>query len=246
VTIFLDLPSIISPHFTLNFDAGMRILSPMNVLTTRGKLLWVFLFTTAMAYIESAVVVYLREIYYPHGFEFPLEIAPLSGIIAVEIGREASTILILAAIGFFNGRTRLERLAYTMIAFGLWDVFYYVWLKVFINWPPALLTWDVLFLIPLPWVSPVLAPVLVSLALIGAGLGIIRLTEKGITLRLTALAWAAEIAAGLVIILSFLLDVKNISEGGYPNPFNWWVFSIGLGGGLGIFIYCLNRRSPQI
>jgi hypothetical protein len=212
------------------------------MLTLRGKLLWVFLFTAAMAYLESAVVVYLRVIYYPRGFDFPLVITAPAGIMLIEIGREAATIVMLTAIGFFCGRSRMQRFAYLMLAFGIWDILFYVWLKVFINWPSSLLTWDILFLIPLPWVGPVLAPVLVSLAMIFAGFKIIRWEEQGTTFNLSAWAWVAEIAAGLVIILSFLLDEKHIVKGGYPHPFRWEVFLLGLLGGLGVFGWQMRKR----
>lgn len=211
------------------------------MLTLRGKLLWAMLFTAAMAYIESAVVVYLRAIYYPNGFDFPLVVAMPTGLILIEIGREAATIVMLVALGFFIGRSRMQRFAWVMLAFGIWDILYYVWLKVFINWPPSLQTWDILFLIPVLWVGPVLAPVLVSLALMYAGLWIIMQEEKGIPIIIPAWVWGAEIVAGLVIILSFLLDVKNVVSGGYPKPFHWTIFLVGLLGGLGVFVY-LNKR----
>jgi hypothetical protein len=212
------------------------------VLTLRGKLLWVSLFAMAMAYLESAVVVYLRAIYYPQGFDFPLVIAAPAGVMLIEIGREAATIVMLTAIGFFCGRSRMQRFAYLMLAFGIWDILFYLWLKIFINWPASLLTWDILFLIPLPWVGPVLAPVVVSVALIGAGSWIILREEKGKTVSLPGWAWGAEIAAGLVIILSFLLDVRHVVHGGYPNPFHWGIFLLGLWGGLGVFGWQMKVR----
>jgi hypothetical protein len=43
-------------------------------------------------YIWSAVVVYLRALYYPRGFGFPLEEMSLF-IYLIEVGREAATIL---------------------------------------------------------------------------------------------------------------------------------------------------------
>src|SRR2546422_2160642 len=32
---------------------------------------------------------------------------------------------------------------YTTLFRSVWDIFYYVWLWVFIGWPPSLFTWDV-------------------------------------------------------------------------------------------------------
>jgi hypothetical protein len=205
-------------------------------LPSRQKILWVFLFALGMAYLEAAVVVYLRMIFYPEGFAFPLVPGPQATIL-IELGREAGTILVLAAIAMLCGRTKLERFAYFILAFGIWDIMYYGWLMVQIGWPPSPLTWDLLFLIPVPWVSPVLAPILVSISFIGAALWIIYREDQGAALTFPRWAWWAEIFAGLIIILSFMWDVRNVALGGYPHPFRWDVFGIGLLGGIVLFVY---------
>ena len=69
--------------------------------------------------------------------------------------------MIIAAVGLLVGRTWVERLAWSAIVFGAWDIGYYAWLHVFSGWPPSLDTTDLLFLIPVPWAGPVLSPVLV-------------------------------------------------------------------------------------
>jgi len=206
------------------------------MLRTSRKLLWAIIFSIAMAYLEAAVVVYLRQIYYPHGFGFPLKVIPTATIF-IELGREAATIAMLAAIGIFCGRTRIERFAYLMLSFGVWDILYYVWLKIFIGWPASLLTWDILFLIPLPWVGPVLAPVLVSLALILSAFYLISREDRGAAVHFPRWAWWAEILAGMIIIASFIWDARNITAGGYPNPFHWEVFLTGMIAGLAIFVW---------
>ncbi|RJP77738.1 MAG: hypothetical protein C4524_07560 [Candidatus Zixiibacteriota bacterium] len=208
---------------------------------TQFKLLWTFLFCVAMAYLESAVVVYLRMLYYPQGFDFPL-VAASTPVILIELGREAATIVMLATFGLLFGRSRIERFAGFMLAFGLWDIFYYVWLKIFIGWPESLLTWDLLFLIPAPWVGPVLAPVLVSLALIGAGMWIVIREDQGRPIRVPAWIWTAEIAAGVIIIVSFLWDVRHIIAGGLPHPFRWDIFLAGLLGGAGLFAWWVVKK----
>lgn len=187
-----------------------------------------------MAYLEAAVVVYLRIIFYPEGFSFPLIPGPKVTIL-IELGREAATIVMLAAIAILCGRSRIERFAYFIFSFGVWDIMYYVWLRVQIGWPPSLLTWDLLFLIPLPWVGPVLAPVLVSIALIWVALWIINREDRGATPTFPRWAWWAEIFAGLVIIISFLWDTHNVTSGGYPHPFRWDIFGVGLLGGIVLF-----------
>ena len=121
----------------------------------------VIAFALAMAYLESAVVVYLQTALASQvGVIFPLRPASEAGdLIAIEAGREAATLAMLAAVGILAGRSRLERFAWGAVAFGAWDIAYYGWLWVFSGWPPSLGTTDLLFLLPLPWVGPVWSPV---------------------------------------------------------------------------------------
>ncbi len=132
----------------------------------------VIAYAVAMAFLESAVVVYLqRALGIQVGALFPLQDpAGVGDLAAIEVGREAATLVMLATVGWLAGRSGLERLAWTAVAFGTWDILYYAWLWVFVGWPPSLGTWDLLFLIPVPWAGPVWAPVAVSVALVGFGL----------------------------------------------------------------------------
>ncbi|TKJ41293.1 hypothetical protein CEE37_06405 [candidate division LCP-89 bacterium B3_LCP] len=213
-------------------------------LSSTKKVFWVALFSVAMAYFEAAVVVYLRAIFYPNGFDFPLAMGPDS-IIITELGREAATILMLVTIGFLCGRSKPERFAYLLISFGIWDIMYYVWLKVLIGWPSSLLTWDILFLIPLPWVGPCLAPILVSIAMIWAGWWIVRCHDRGFVPQFPVWAWFGEIAAGLIIIVSFIWDFNNIVSGGYPDVFRWDIFLIGMIAGIGLFLFMIKKQSMR-
>src|SRR5689334_23913292 len=72
----------------------------------------------------------------------------------------------IAAVRTLAGRTWRRRAGYAAIAFGVWDIFYYVFLRLISGWPRALLDWDILFLLPLPWWGPVLAPVSIALVMI--------------------------------------------------------------------------------
>jgi hypothetical protein len=102
-------------------------------------------FAVAMAYVEATVVVYLRRLYYHErgGFDFPLVLIDTPTLL-LEMGREACTIIMLATAGIAAGRTKMGKFAFFLLLFGIWDIFYYGWLKVFLDWPPSLLTWDVL------------------------------------------------------------------------------------------------------
>jgi hypothetical protein len=141
-------------------------------------LAWLAAFAVAMAYVEAAVVAYLRLLYYPDGFSIEgaaslLRVPP--AVLAIEIGREAATIVMLVAVAFLSaGKNWSVRLAHFMWAFALWDIFYYVWLYVLLRWPPSPMTIDVLFLIPRPWIAPVFVPVVISLLMAGSALAILR------------------------------------------------------------------------
>jgi hypothetical protein len=194
------------------------------------------IFAVAMAYLESTVVVYLRKIYYPDGFHFPLADIPRS-ILFIEAGREVATIIMLYSLArLVAAGDRREVMAYFCFTFGIWDIGYYVWLKILLNWPGSWLDWDVLFLIPLPWLGPVLAPILVSMVLIATALIILYYESMGHPLRLTHREKFAEIAAGLLIIITFFSELHTILSAQIPQNYPWWLFAIGMALGLTVFI----------
>ena len=145
--------------------------SPEFVVSYGKTITAVTLYAIAMGYIEAAVVVYLRDLYYPGGFRFPLASFP-EAMAPVEIARETATLVMLGAVGTLAGKRFWERFGWFIIAFGVWDIAYYGWLKVLLDWPASLFEPDILFLIPSSWVGPVIAPVLVSVLMIGIGAAI--------------------------------------------------------------------------
>lgn len=135
------------------------------------RLLFLAVFSMAMAFVESAVVVYLRALFYPEGFSVSLK--TFTGFYYdTEVLREAATIIMLVSVALLSARKGWwDRLAYFLWCFGVWDVFYYLWLYALVRWPQSMLTKDVLFLIPVPWIAPVLVPVAIScLMMLGATL----------------------------------------------------------------------------
>ncbi len=208
-----------------------RVPPPGAPLRFRAVAAVVIAYAVAMAFLESAVVVYLqRAVGIDPRALFPVRDPVLTGDLAlIEVGREAATIVMLGAVGWLAGRSGLERLAWTAVAFGTWDVLYYAWLWVFIGWPPSLGTWDLLFLIPVPWAGPVWAPAAISLALVGFGLAAARSLRAGRPVRAGRAQVAAGVAGGLVVIVSFTLDAGRILAGGVPDSFAWPIFAAGLG-----------------
>ena len=203
------------------------------------------LFATTMAYIESAVVVYLRENFYPMGFRFPVVIIP-PGIYLIELGREFATLVMLYCVARLSGRDRWEKFLHFCFLFGIWDILYYAWLKLFLDWPESIFTWDILFLIPIPWVGPVLAPILISLTLIVAALVLTKIRAQGREIRFSRRSWAAAIIAGGVVILSFVWKFELVTRGGIPDGFPWWLFLSGWIGGWIVFLRGLRRIAPAV
>ena len=165
-------------------------------------------FAIAMGFLESSVVVYLREILYPEGFDFPLSPIPHS-LALTEVLREAATLIMLLSIGFLASRRFSTGFAWFIYSFAVWDIFYYVFLKLLLDWPESLLTWDVLFLIPTTWTGPVLTPVLVSLIMIGFALIILVREKRGLTSRIPGKIWAGLTLGSVVLIFAWILDYSR-------------------------------------
>jgi hypothetical protein len=133
-------------------------------------------FGMAFGFVESAVVVYLRSAIglVPLGnvkHPLPLQEIPPS-LLTIEVAREAATIVMLVSLALLVARQARERWAMFLYVFALWDIAYYAGLWVTIGWPTSFITDDILFLIPVPWISNVWYPLLVSclsvLAVLGA------------------------------------------------------------------------------
>jgi hypothetical protein len=198
---------------------------------------WAVIFAVAFAWVESAVVVYLRKIFFDGVFRFPLLVKWENGkhvvdpLIRIEFCREIATILMLTAVSCVAGKNRIQKFWFFIVVFGIWDIFYYVWLYVMIRWPQSLMTWDLLFYVPLPLVGPVIAPSAISLAMAAGGSLMIYYDEKGYDIRLRWYDLAVELGCGLLMIVAFCWDWKNIIQipgdikrTGIPNPFAWWLF----------------------
>lgn len=170
--------------------------------------LLVLIFSIAMGFLEAVVVIYLRKISYPHGFEFPLRLLPPK-MYVIELSREFATLVMLVTLAFIAGKNKLERFAYFLFAFAIWDIIYYVGLKLMLNWPPSLMTWDILFLIPIPWVSPVLAPIISSISMIFLAFGLTLGQQKIIGFQVKLAEWGVLLAGAFIVFCSFIWDYAS-------------------------------------
>jgi hypothetical protein len=221
------------------------------------------LFGAAFGYLEAAVVSYLRLLHEPARLRFyptrpPGELFPLLTLdqlraagpqqtqtLVTEIGREAATLVMLAAIALAVARNAGEWAAAFVVAFGAWDVTFYLFLKLLLDWPASLFTWDILFLIPVPWVGPVLAPVMVSLAMIFAGVWHLRREARAEPVLIGPAHWVGILAGAAIIVLAFALDYRNVMTAGLPRAFSWSIFGLGLLLGIGSYAGAARRQSRQ-
>jgi hypothetical protein len=189
-------------------------------------------FAVAMAWVESSAVYYLRALI---GRLDPYQADPLpmAGVAEqVELVREAATMVMLLAVGALAGRTWRTRLAYTAIAFGVWDIFYYVFLQLISGWPRSPLDWDVLFLLPLPWWGPVLAPGSIALLMIVGGTLLSVRPAGHPSGRSFTGAWIACWLGVALALYVFMADaIRVVSQGVdatrtvLPSAFNWPLFA---------------------
>jgi hypothetical protein len=198
----------------------------MAGMSVRDRLVWTAVFGLAFGWVEAAIVVYLREIVYPGGFSLPLAPIP-TRLAVVELVREAATIVMLAAVAMLAGRTRWQRFSAFLVAFGVWDLVYYLGLKLALGWPESLATWDVLFLLPWPWLGPVYAPASVAVLMVIFG-SLVFLREASRPGTADRLSWALGAAGALVLLWTWLRDLDGALRQAPPQPYPWPAFLVGV------------------
>lgn len=217
--------------------------SPESLKTIIKRFCIIIIFSIAFGYIEAAVVVYLRQIFHPDGFTFPLAVFGIEShwrrFLLTEIGREAATIVLIFTGAWLFGRNRQQRFAYFLIIFAVWDIFYYIWLKVLLNWPASIMDWDILFLIPVTWASPVLYPILISVTLIVFAVIILYRSCCNRPIKPTLLDWLAFCLAGLVVVVSFCIASLHSTKQDFESYFYLPLFAAGYLLSIAIFLKCL-------
>ena len=195
----------------------------------------VVLFAAAMAWFEAATVMYLRLLV---GRVVPYQQNPLplgGSLYGAEMLREAATLVMLFSVGWLAGRTWRSRLAYTMVAFGVWDILYYVFLRVIGGWPRSVWEWDVLFLLPVPWWGPVLAPAAVAAVMVLGGTLVSQFDRPERPVwpgRVSCLLNLCGVGLGLLLFMADALWAvgrgPEAVRAVMPSAFNWPAFSAAL------------------
>jgi hypothetical protein len=168
-----------------------------RVWATRKKfnktLIILAILAIAMAYLEATVVIYLRKLFglanqtsFPSLFsqqdialslgfvsflkaESALKMFGTHKLLLIEQLREVSTIIMLICVAWVTERHWSARAGVFLFTFGVWDIFYYLFLYIWLRWPPSITTPDILFLIPSPWLAPVFVPLTISILLVIIG-----------------------------------------------------------------------------
>lgn len=191
--------------------------------------LW--LFALCFGLVEAAVVVYLRAVGGTQGTELAQLHQLLHGLDArmlfIERQREAATIVMLLVPAFlFSERFAYRLLAY-LLAFGVWDLTYYAFLRGFIGWPPQWTTLDVLFLIPKPWIAPVICPVLVAGGMVLFATLYLFLARTRAIKTPHAAAWGALFLGMALALYSFMSNTDAYLHATEQLPqFGWIAFGI--------------------
>lgn len=218
-------------------------MTPARHRTSRATLAGLVVVGVALGWFEAAVVIYLRQIYYPEGFRFPLAI--ISGpLLAVELVREAASMVVLGGIGWLVSRHRAGWLGAFLLLFGVWDLVYYAGLKLALGWPAGLGTPDLLFLVPVPWIGPVWAPASVAAIFTVSGGYLFKTRSRPRRYR------AADVAviglAAVAVVLSFLSDWPTMTSPEAAGTFRLWLFLPGVIAGTFWFVQTERRQTARV
>jgi hypothetical protein len=204
-------------------------------------LVWLGVFAVAFGYIEAAVAHYLRMHLYPDGFHDAIRLVADSHTVAVEAGRELCTLLVIAAAAALTPGPPMRRLANFVYAFAIWDLTYYAALWLFEGWPATLFAWDLLFVVPVPWFAPVLAPITISCIGIVGACSVHVILNRCNEMIVPWPAFALVNGALMAWEISFMLHEGPLDR--FPTRYRWWLFLLGtaLAGAGYVLIWCRNR-----
>ena len=212
--------------------------------------LWIL--ALAFGWIEASVVVYLREVYVRDialvgasnfaGLQISLVSLP-TRLVNLEMAREACTILLLGAAAWLAGRCSAARAGAFLLAFGVWDLTYYAVLRLVSGWPESLAAWDILFLIPLPWVAPVWAPASIAAFFVAAGTYLFWTSQR--RRRYRWLDVGALAISVLLTMAAFFVESGAAVDHRVPERFPVWLFWAGVVLGMAWFVR-VERRAASL
>jgi hypothetical protein len=185
--------------------------------------LW--LFAIALALIEAAVVIYLRALAGQALFPLRDALASLGPRLSgLEAWREVATLVVLLIPAYLLPIANLTRIAAYLLAFAVWDLAYYAFLWVFLRWPGSLMTYDILFLIPQPWVAPVACPILVAGTLALGTTCYLYFARNRVARAPSAVEALALLVGAGIMLMAFMWETNYYVKGGLPPRFAWWLF----------------------
>ena len=196
-----------------------------------GSYLSLWVFSLAFGLIEAAVVIYLRHSIGVNGQDlFPLlqqNDEAVRWAFSIERVREVATLLVMLTPAILFSNRNFERFLAYVIVFGVWDLSYYAFLRIFLGWPETLFTYDVLFLVPTLWVAPVFCAVLISATLVVFGSAYLLIARRRAARNPSALQWLIVLLGGALVQLSFVDNAAYYLAGGVPPRFSWLSFASG-------------------
>ena len=221
------------PHLFGAYLFNILVMDNLKNCVNDGKLIGlrissVIIFAIAMGILEAICVVYIRQIIFPP--DGNIANTPISNFnFTIEAIRESMTIIMLTTVSILSAYNVRTRIAMFFLAFGTWDILYYVGLRIFLQWPASIMNWDTLFLIPVAWYSPVLVPVLISIYFISGSIFIILHEGNGTKLKFSFTVVILQFLGFVVWFYSFIQNSTIISEVGYANAeYSWSLFFLGL------------------
>jgi len=194
--------------------------------TTARLLTLLAVFAVAFGFIEGAVAHYLRLHLYPEGFDRSTSLRVDVHILVVELGREVATLVAIASVAALTPGPAIRRLANFVAVFAVWDLSYYATLRLFEGWPASLADWDLLFLLPIPWFGPVLAPIAISAMGLAGALSVHLILDRRPRLIVPWPSFLLVNAALLAWESSFLVHGSSGSE--FPARYRWPLLTLGV------------------
>jgi hypothetical protein len=116
---------------------------------------------------------------------------------------------------------------------------YYAMLKLVLGWPVSLATWDILFLIPVPWIAPVWAPALVAALFVVIGTWLLRTASRFRAYSMIGVA--VLLMSATIVVASFMADWRVVVDQQVPDRFHVWLYSVGVVAGLAWFVLVERR-----